>query len=141
MLKNVFRDFVRLCASPGLFGKELIAKDGNKFKAWNGKDRNYTKGKIQDRIRRAEEKIAGHLKELEQADQETAANEQLKEIEAAVRALVERRTELEGYLESITCGEETHISLTDPDSRLMKTKDGMSVCLNGYHLEIMTPIK
>jgi len=108
----------------------LIAIDGSKFKAWNGKDRNYTKGKIQDRIRRAEEKITAYLEELEQADKEMAAEDQVRAIEAAVQALVERRTELEGYLESITCGEETQVSLTDPDSRLMKTKDGMSVCLN-----------
>ena len=63
-LKKVFQDFVRLCAGLGLYGKELIAIDGSKFKAWNGKDRNYTKGKIQDRIRRAEEKITAYLEEL-----------------------------------------------------------------------------
>ena len=128
-LKNVFRDFVRLCVGLGLYGKELIAIDGSKFKAWNSKDRNYTKGKIQDRIRRAEEKIAAYLEELEQTDK-TEAEEQVKAIEAAILALVEHRTELEGYLERVTCGEETQVSLTDPDSRLMKTKDGMSVCLN-----------
>ena len=131
-LKNVFRDFVRLCMGLGLYGKELIAIDGSKFKAWNSKDRNYTKGKVQDRILRAEEKIAAYLKELEQTDKESESEseEQVRTIEAAVRVLVERRTELEGYLERITCGEETQVSLTDPDSRLMKTKDGMSVCLN-----------
>ena len=129
-LKNVFRDFVRFCVGLGLYGKELIAIDGSKFKAWNGKDRNYTKGKIQDRIRRAEEKIAAYLEELERIDKEMESEDQARTIEAAILALVERRTELEGYLECITCGEETQVSLTDPDSRLMKTKDGMSVCLN-----------
>ena len=93
------------------------------------KERNYTKGKIQDRIRRAEEKIAAYLEELEQTDK-TEAEEQVKAIEAAILALVELRTELEGYLERVTCGEETQVSLTDPDSRLMKTKGGMSVSLN-----------
>lgn len=129
-LKNVFRDFVRFCDDLGLYGKELIAIDGSKFKAWNSKDRNYTKGKIQDRIRRMEEKIAAYLEELEQTDKETAAEDQIRAAEIAIQALVKRRTELEGYLKSITCGEETQVSLTDPDSRLMKTKEGMSVCLN-----------
>lgn len=129
-LKKVFQDFVRLCAGLGLYGKELIAIDGSKFKAWNSKDRNYTKGKIQDRIHRAEEKITAYLEELEQTDKATVAGDQVIAIETAIQTLVERRTELEGYLESITCGEETQVSLTDPDSRLMKTKDGMSVCLN-----------
>ena len=129
-LKNVFRDFVRLCVGLGLYGKELIAIDGSKFKAWNSKDRNYTKGKIQDRIRRAEEKIAAYWEELEQADKGTEAEDQVRTIEAAILTLEERKAELEGYLEQVTCGEETQVSLTDPDSRLMKTKDGMSVCLN-----------
>lgn len=129
-LKEVFRDFVRFCAKLGLYGKELIAIDGSKFKAWNGKDRNYTKGKIQDRIRRAEEKISAYLEELEQADKEAEAEDRIKGIETALEALMERRTELEGYLERVTSGEETQVSLTDPDSRLMKSKEGMSVCLN-----------
>ena len=129
-LKKVFQDFVKLCMGLGLYGKELIAIDGSKFKAWNGKDRNYTKGKIQDRIRRAGEKITAYLEELEQADKERAVEDQIRAIKTAILALVEHRREMEGYLESITGGEEAQVSLTDPDSRLMKTKDGMSVCLN-----------
>ncbi|MCM1156791.1 MAG: transposase, partial [Roseburia sp.] len=39
-LKNVFRDFVRVCDSLGLSGKEPVAVDGSRFKAWNAKDRN-----------------------------------------------------------------------------------------------------
>ena len=34
------------------------------------------------------------------------------------------------YPETLQSGDETQISLTDPDSRLMKTKDGLDVCLN-----------
>ena len=36
-LKNTFRAFVRLCADLGLYGKELVAIDGGKFKAVNGR--------------------------------------------------------------------------------------------------------
>ena len=89
-LKKVFQDFVRLCAGLGLYGKELIAIDGSKFKAWNSKDRNYTKGKIQDRIRRVEEKITAYLEELEQTDKETVAGDQVIAIETAIQTLVER---------------------------------------------------
>jgi transposase len=41
-LKNVFRDFVKLCLKLGLYGKELIAIDGSKFKAVNSKARNFS---------------------------------------------------------------------------------------------------
>lgn len=134
-LKNVFRNFVRLCMGLNLYGKELIAVDGSKFKAWNSKDRNFTKGKIEDRIRRIEEKIDSYLSELERLDQidevdhlQTPRDRQ--QIEEILLKLNERKTALEGYRDEVTCGEETQVSLTDPDSRLMKTKDGMEVCLN-----------
>lgn len=42
-LKNVFRDFVKFCDKADLFRKELLAVDDSKFKAWNTKDRNFTK--------------------------------------------------------------------------------------------------
>ncbi|WP_295747072.1 hypothetical protein [uncultured Oscillibacter sp.] len=67
---------------------------------------------------------------MERIDKEMESEDQARTIEAAIVSPVERRTELEGYLERITWGEETQVSLTDPDSRLMKTKDGMPVCLN-----------
>lgn len=131
-LKNVFRNFVKLCMEFGLYGKELIAIDGSKFKAWNSKDRNFTKGKIDDRIRRIDEKIAAYMEELDRADagMDTEESAESKKMREAVAALNDRKAILEGYKSSITCGEETQISLTDPDSRLMKTKDGMDVCLN-----------
>jgi transposase len=49
-LKNVFRDFVKLCVKIGLYGRELSAIDGSKFKAVNAKDRNFTGQKLRDRI-------------------------------------------------------------------------------------------
>ena len=36
-LKKVFRDFTRLCDEWELFGKELVAIDGSKFRACNSK--------------------------------------------------------------------------------------------------------
>ena len=42
-LKAVFRDFVRLCHSLGLYGAEVIAIDGSKFKAVNSRARTSTR--------------------------------------------------------------------------------------------------
>ena len=61
-LKNVFRDFVKLCMKLNLYGKELVAIDGSKFKAVSSKDRNFTDKKLQDRIAQIEAKIEGYLK-------------------------------------------------------------------------------
>ena len=134
-LKKVFRDFVHLCMRLDLMGKEMIAVDGSKFKAWNSRDRNFTKGKLDDRISRIEEKIAAYLEELDKLDAAEKSESQLeskssKSLHEAISILAERKAVLEKYRNRVSCGEETQVSLTDPDSRLMKTKDGMAVCLN-----------
>jgi transposase len=45
-LKEVFRDFNRLCKEWDLFGRELVAVDGTKFKASNSKKNNFSKKKL-----------------------------------------------------------------------------------------------
>ena len=132
-LKNVFRDFVRLCSGLGLYGKELIAVDGSKFKAWNTKDRNFTKGKITDRIHRIDKKIEQYITELDEQDKvESNDTEEPRatKVQEIIQQLTERKKRLQTFSEELKSGEETQISLTDPDSRLMKTKDGLDVCLN-----------
>ena len=56
-LKNVFRDFVRLCVRLGLYGKELLAVDGSKFKAVNSRKRNFTEKQIQDKISKITQRL------------------------------------------------------------------------------------
>ena len=41
-LKGVFREFNKLCDEWGLFGKELVAIDGSKFRAVNSKKNNFS---------------------------------------------------------------------------------------------------
>ena len=132
-LKNVFRDFVKLCEKLDLYGKELIAIDGSKFKAVNSKDRNYTEKKLQDRIGRIEEKIREYLDGLETEDlaEDTAAGEKsAKEIKDIVRGLAERKELYQAYAEELEQTGETQKSLTDTDSRLMKANGRMDVCYN-----------
>lgn len=131
-LKNVFRDFVRLCDKLNLFGKELVAIDGSKFKAWNTKDRNFTKGKLADRIKRIDEKIDEYIALLNENDlQETTDSElTVDNVVNIIYQLQNRRDEYAAYQDELSSSDETQISLTDPDSRLMKTKNGLDVCLN-----------
>ena len=51
-LKGVFRDFVKLCMGLGLYGRELAAIDGSKFKAVNSTDRNFSAAELNERIKR-----------------------------------------------------------------------------------------
>ena len=51
-LKNVFRDFSKLCLDLELYGRELIAVDGSRFQAVNSKENNFNFDKIKDRLKR-----------------------------------------------------------------------------------------
>lgn len=132
-LKNVFRSFAKLCNNLGLYGKELEAIDGSKFKAVNSKERNFTKGKLKDRIARIEEKINRYLKELEENDHLEEHSEKeitAKRIKEIVDNLENRKEQYKEYEEELEKTEETQKSLTDPDSRLMKANGKMDVCYN-----------
>jgi hypothetical protein len=64
----VFKGFVKLSARPGLYGKELVAIGGSRFKAVNSKDRNWTEGKLRERIEHLEKKTGKYLADMEGRD-------------------------------------------------------------------------
>jgi len=68
-IKPVFKKFVFLCRSLDLFGAELVAVDGSKFKAVSSRNRNFNEKTLAHRLKRVEERIAQYLKELEENDE------------------------------------------------------------------------
>ena len=132
-LKNVFKSFVKLCLELDLYGKELAAIDGCKFKAVNSKDRNFTKDKLKDRLKRLETKIDEYLKELEETDNRETSVEKEKsvsQIQKIIKSLKERKERYDAIEQELeeTC--QTQKSLTDPESRLMLANGKMDVCYN-----------
>src|SRR5438552_5071449 len=67
-IKQVCREFTLLCRKLGLFGGELVAIDGSKFKAVNNRRRNFNAARLAKAIKAIEEKVDGYLEELDQAD-------------------------------------------------------------------------
>src|SRR4030042_5706117 len=72
-IQAVTRQFVILCQQLNLFGGELVAIDGSKFKASNSKKRNWTKARLRERIHRIDASIEGYLALLEASDGEQAS--------------------------------------------------------------------
>lgn len=132
-LKNVFRDFVKLCMRLGLYGKELVAIDGSKFKAVNSKDRNFTDKKLQERIARIDAKIEEYLRELEAGDareNNVSDGKSAEDIIRIIKELAERKERYQSYADELAKTGETQKSLTDPDSRLMMANGKLDVCYN-----------
>ena len=55
--RQVFRDFVKVCRSLELFGRELIAVDGTRIKAVNSRDRNFTGAKLRRDLAASQERL------------------------------------------------------------------------------------
>ena len=71
-IRGVCRQFVLLCQQLGLFGENLVAIDGSKFKAVNNRDRNFTSAKLKRRMEEIEESICRYLAALDAADRNAA---------------------------------------------------------------------
>ncbi len=67
-IKPVFKEFVYLCRNLDLYGAQLVAIDGTKFKAVNSRSNNLNEKTVTLRLKQTEEKIAEYLKEMDQND-------------------------------------------------------------------------
>jgi transposase len=131
-IKKVCQEFTLLCKSLDLFGGEMVAIDGSKFKAVNSKKRNFNEAKLKKAIKEIDEKVDGYLSELEDNDNKEAHISRLmaEEVKAKVKVLKERREEYRGLLTGLKESGESQISLTDPDSRAMLNNQKIEVCYN-----------
>ena len=131
-LKAVCGEFVVLCKQMGLLGAELAAIDGSKFRAVNSKQRNYTREELEELRGKAEAKLNEYLAALEAADASESEVEPstAETLRAKIDRLRERKSKYTGLLAKLDASGESQISLTDPESRLMKQGGGMAVCYN-----------
>jgi len=131
-LKKVFRDFSKLCDEWELFGKELIAIDGSKFRACNSKKNNYNPKKLERHLKYLDEKIEGYLQELDDHDQIESPDRQpdAKEISQRIQQLKDRKEKYQQYQKKLKQSGENEISTTDPDSRLMLNNNRVEVSYN-----------
>ncbi len=131
-IKLVFREFVKVCDNLDLLSKELIAIDGSKFKAVNSKDRNFTHGKLDDRIKWIDEKLEVYLAELDYCDKnERDLSEHTKEeLEQLIEELNAHKETYMQYLKEMNETGSTQKSITDPEAKLMKNNGKFDVCFN-----------
>lgn len=116
-----FTQFLYICNQAKLIGKQIIAVDGSKIRANNGKNKYFTKNKIKKMIEHYQEKVKTYLEELDSEDE--------KEATEKVAAAEQRIEELEEILEEIK--KNGAIALMDPDAKMMKqSNNGLDVAHN-----------
>lgn len=132
-IKGVFKQFNMLCKDWNLYGKEVIAVDGSKFRASNSKRNNFNQKKIQRHIKYLDDKIDSYLNELDSNDQDEAHIHvpSEEEIKKRIEELKRRKDKYRGMQEEMAATGTTEISTTDPDARLMSVNNnGVEVSYN-----------
>src|SRR6266540_81156 len=139
-IQKVCREFTLLCKALDLFGGELLAIDGSKFKAVNNRKRNFTAEKLAKALQHIDEKIAEYLQALDTADAETPTRPDLTaaELQKRIAQFRERKHHYEQVQQALAESGESQISLTDPDSRSMPVAQGVDVC---YNVEVVVDSK
>lgn len=130
-IKSTCRTFVELCREMNMFNDVMIAIDGSKFKAVNSKPNNYTPKKAKDHIARIEKSITHYLSLLAEKDDSESADDDVILMNEKLAWMKKRLTELEEIQVAVNNHPDKQVSLTDPDSRLMKTSNmTRQVCYN-----------
>lgn len=128
--KGVFREFNLLCRKLELFGAELVAIDGSKFKALNNPQRHLSATQLREILQRIDERIDAYLRELDTQDQESSSpstkdgggsgDDGGKGLQAKIERLRQSRAGHATLLEGLEQSGQEEVSLTDADARKMR---------------------
>lgn len=141
-IKEVVVRFRMWCVGEGLYGREIVAIDGSKFKAVNNRDRNFTRKKLENFIKGERQRVDNYLKAIEVADQQDEGQDEepisVEELREKLGRIKEKLAGHEDLLKEMREAGASQISLTDQDARLMKTARGSDV---GYNVQTVVDAK
>ena len=130
-LKEIFYEFNRRISGAVEWGFSSV--DGTKIQANNAKDNNFTKNKLDDRIKWLNGHTDEYLRILNEMDkQEEGDPEELTReiVEARLKEAQERLARYEGYQKLMEESGASQLSITVADAKLMKNKNGFLVAYN-----------
>lgn len=132
-LKKIFNEFNKRLTGAVEWGFTSI--DGSKFAACNSKNNNFTKNKLDDRIKWLNGHIEEYLRILDDTDRQEDFEDNpewltREVIEEKLQEARERLKKYEGYQKIMEENGQSQMSLTDADAKLMKSKNGFVVAYN-----------
>lgn len=131
-IKEVFKAFVKLCNTAGLLSHESVVIDGSKFRAVNADNKSYVSSNARKVLLDVEEKINHYMKELDEVDAAESKPGALtkEDITGVLDYLERRKKQLTEALAQMESDGVNHICTTDPECRLMKSRDGVRPSFN-----------
>lgn len=136
--KPLFKQFNLLCRKMELFGAELVAIDGCKFKALNNPRYHYSRKQLDELLQKIEQRIEDYLKELDTQDGElqgVAGAPTAQALEQKIAQLKEQQGNYQQLLKGLQENGQNEVSLVDQDSRAMQ-KVGV-----GYNVQVAVDAK
>ncbi len=131
-VKGVFKEFVKFCMGLDLYGAKCIAIDGTKFKAVNSLDRNFNRDNLSYRLKIIDDRISKYLGEMEALDKEEEKAEAARELEEKLKNIMKCKEKYTDLLRKLKESDLNEVSLTDPESRLMKNRGRIEPCYNSH---------
>jgi len=136
--KGVLKQFNLLCRKLELFGAELVAIDGSKFKAQNNPKRSLTAKELAELLAQVDARIEQYLVQLDQNDTEAegaGANPTRQNLEQKLSTLRERKGQYEQWIKELSQGQQQSLGATDPESRPQRTGE------MGYNVQVAVDAK
>jgi transposase len=132
--KELFRAFNMICMDANLFGREVVAIDGSKFRAVNSKKNNYTAKKIEQHLEYIDKKTTEYLQALEDNDKKEKKEKLTgKKVEETLATLKVRKAKYEKLKEDLAQSGEKQISTVDADARALPLH--MNIVEVGYNVQ------
>jgi transposase len=137
-IRKTCAQFVELCRRIGVLKGDCVAIDGGKFKAVNNRDRNFTKGKIANRLAHLEADVERYIDAMARIDGQEEGEARAEKVAHLARRYGRIRQEiqrLKAMEQALADAPDGQISLTDPDARAMATSARRSG-LVGYNAQV-----
>jgi transposase len=122
-IRRVFRATVQMAQHFDLIGGTLVAGDSTKLRAQNSKKNNFSQTKIEKHIAYIDAKLEEYNAAMAKEDGDTPEN---KERIAKIQKHQNRKQKYLGYQKQIEETGVTQISTSDPESRLIMTRNNIS---------------
>lgn len=129
-LKNVFRQFSKICRSLDLYDFKIFAFDGTKIKANCSKKRAFTIDRIDRALLDIETKMSEYISKIEATSPLEQNDSKITEFNKKLELLKQRKfdySELKQHMQNENISE---ICLTDQDAKIMKNHSNIEPCYN-----------
>lgn len=136
--KPLFKQFNLLCRKLGLFGAELVAIDGSKFKADSSGSRRYTPEQLRELIAKIENRIDDYLSRCDDQDDEGGGGACGGNVQDKLEWLRQNKGHYQELLDELEQTGQKEISYPDADARLMMGPHGYVL---GYNVQVAVDAK